>query len=245
MKTTEETTLPCCDVRIYDDLSLPMIMLQGWFSDQHSCFQLFLKELTADEQAYLFGNRTVLNSVKSKYKRLWDNGTFRTVSTKDRGMHKLPDQLRHGWFSYWAACVSNESSDAGGLEALIGGLKTVETAHDKFKPWFYRTRKVRNLNAADAARLLARYGYLEPEERPLLARGALRGAAILLNDEPPWKNRNRLEDEYQDPRKRHALEEAAATYIDERPALARFGRWRMEEGENWFCNVVHKEWYPE
>lgn len=50
MKTLEETMLPCCDIRIYDDLSLPMIMLQGWFSDRHDCFQLFLKEWAADEQ---------------------------------------------------------------------------------------------------------------------------------------------------------------------------------------------------
>ena len=245
MKPKEEEMFPCCDVRIYDDLSLPMIMLQGWFSDQHDCFQLFLKELTTDEQVYIFANQTVLESVKSKYKRLWDDGTLLTVSSRGQGIHKLPDQLRYGWFSYWAACVSNEALRAGSLETLIGKLNTVEAAHDKFKPWFYKTRKVRNLNAADAARLLARYERLQPEKRPLLARGALRGAAILLKGEAPWKKRNRLEDEYQDPQKRRALEEAAAIYVDECPELARFGKWRMEEGENWFCNVVHKDWYPE
>ena len=123
-------------------------------------------------------------------------------------------------------------------------LSIVEAAHDRFKPWFYKTTKVRNLNAADAARMLARYGYLKPEERPLLARGALRGAAILLNEEPPWKKTDTLEEEYQNEAKRVALEEKAAEYINNCEELLRFGQWKMEEGESWFCNVVHKERYP-
>lgn len=244
MERKKDDNFTCCDVRLYEDLSLATIMLQGWFSDQHDCFQAFLQELTADERSGLFDEEALLDSVKAKYKRMWDDDTFRNISDDDRGVHKLTGQLAYSWFSYWAACVSSAASYAGGLEILINNLHTVEAAHDGFKPWFYRTKKVRNLNAADAARLLARYEYLEPEERPLLARGALRGAAILLNAEPRWKKIKRLEDEYQDPAKRIAIEEKAARYIDDCPELARFGRWRMEEGENWFCNVVHKEWFP-
>ena len=51
---------------------------------------------------------------------------------------------------------------------------------------------IRGLNAADAARLLARYGYLEPEARPLTARGA----AILLDCQPSSKTIDQLELEY-------------------------------------------------
>ena len=90
---------------------------------------------------------------------------------------------------------------------------------------------MRNLNAADAARILACYGYLQPEERPLLARGALRGAAILLNEEPPYKRVNKLEAEYQDESKRRGLEELAAEYINQNEELSQAGKWRMQEGE--------------
>ncbi len=245
MKRTKDEQFPVCDVRIYDDLPLTMIMLQGWFSDQHECFGLFLSKLTPEEQSNLFTEKSVLESVKAKYKQLWDNGNFRNTSTENYGVHKLLGQMKYSWFSYWAACVSKAVSAAGSLEALTENLHTVKAAHDTFKPWFYKTKKVRNLNAADAARILARYGHLEPEKRPLLARGSLRGAAILLNEEPQWKKRDRLEAEYQDPEKRITLEKEAARYIDDCPELARFGKWRMEEGENWFCNVVHKVWYPE
>ena len=55
---------------------------------------------------------------------------------------------------------------------------------------------IRGLNAADAARLLARYGYLESEARPLTARGALRGAAILLDCQSSSKTIDQLELEY-------------------------------------------------
>ena len=234
----------CCGFRLDEHLPLPMIMLQGWFSDQHDCFSLFIRELSPEEQSQLFGEKTVLDAVKSKYKRLGDDGTLRKNATTNGGEHKLPDQLAYSSFCYWAACVSKAVRKAAGLEILIRNLQSVEEAHDRFKPWFYKTRKVRNLNAADAARLLARYEYLEPEARPLLARGALRGAAILLNHEPPRKKIGVLEQEYQDLGKRIALEERAARYIDDRPELARSGRWRMEKGETWFCNVVHKVWYP-
>ena len=242
---SKEELLGCCDVRLYNGLPLTMIMLQGWFSDQHDCFKLFLGALTHGERLYIFTEKPVLSSVKSKYKRLWDDGTFRNVSARKQGVHKVSGQLRYSWFSWWAACVSREVAKSGSLEALIHDLRTVEEAHDIFKPWFYKTKRVRNLNAADAARLLARYEYLEPEQRPLLARGALRGAAILLNDEPARKDRDKLEEEYQDSVKRVALEEKAARYIDNSPELMSIGKWRMEEGENWFCNVIHKVWYPE
>ena len=245
MKKAKDDLFEPCDIRLCDDLPLTMTMLQGWFSDQHDCFKQFLNRLTPEEQSELFVQDSVLQSVKSKYKGLWNDGTFQNASTQGQGVHKLTAQLRFSWFAWWAACVVGAIAEAGSLETLIKDLRTVEEAHDKFKRWFYNTKKVRNLNAADAARILARYNFLEPEDRPLLARGALRGAAILLNKEPQWKNRDKLEEEYQDLIKRLALEEKAATYIDNRAELARFGKWRMEEGENWFCNVVHKVWYPE
>ncbi len=245
MKKFRDDLFEPCDIRRYEDLPLTMIMLQGWFSDQHECFKLFRERLTPKDQSSLFVEASVLESVKEKYKVLWNDRTFREMSTQGQGVHKLPGQLRFRSFAWWAACVTRAVAEAGNLESLIKDLHTVEEAHDKFKPWFYKTRKVRNLNAADAARLLARYGFLKPEERPILARGALRGAAILLNDEPQSKKRDQLENEYQDQTKRLALEEKAAAYINDCPELAKHGEWRMEEGENWFCNVVHKGWYPE
>ena len=220
-------------------------MLQGWFSDQQECFRLFFQILTEEEQALLFTDRTVLKSAKDKYKEMWTSRRFKDVSRQQEGEHKQLGQLAHNWFSYWATCVSGAVADAGTLEELLERLGTVEAAHDRFKPWYYRTKKVRNLNAADAARLLARYGFLEPEDRPLLARGALRGAAILLNNEPAEKSIEDIEQEYQDESKRIALEEKAASYINNSEELARFGKWKMEEGESWFCNEVHKSLYPE
>ena len=76
MEQKKDDTLICCDVRLYDDLPLAMIMLQGWFSDQHDCFQAFLRELTADERTSMFDEKTFLDSVKAKYKRMWDDGTL-------------------------------------------------------------------------------------------------------------------------------------------------------------------------
>ena len=233
-----------CDIRLYKDMTLPMIMLQGWFNDQHQCFRLFYQALSSEEEKQLFNTETHLDSVKAIYKQLWDDGTFKESSRWGEGEHKQSDQLAYRWFSWWIACVSGAVAEAGSLGILLESLSIVEAAHDRFKPWFYKTTKVRNLNAADAARMLARYGYLKPEERPLLARGALRGAAILLNEEPPWKKTDTLEEEYQNEAKRVALEEKAAEYINNCEELLRFGQWKMEEGESWFCNVVHKERYP-
>lgn len=234
-----------CDLRIYEDIPLPLVMLQGWFNDQHECFDLYVKALDCEERIHIFTSDSCLRSAKTKYKELWDADEFRTIATHGQGVHKLPGQLSYSWFGWWAACVTRGVADSGDLVALLAGLGTVEAAHDRFKPWFYKTRKVRNLTAADAARLLARHGYLEPEKRPLLARGSLRGAAILLNNEPPSKDRNTLEDEYADESKRLSLEERASIYVHEHEELSRFGKWKMEEGESWFCNVIHKEQYPE
>ena len=220
-----------------------MIMVQGWFNDQRECFELFCKELTAEEQTQLFHNENLLKSVEHKYKQLYEN--FKTIADDVRGSHKRSKQLWYGDFNYWSKCVFNEIAKTGGLEALLGQLATVEVAHDRFKPWFKVKQAPRSLNAADAARILACYGYLVPEERPLLARGALRGAAILLDEESSYKSTDELEKEYQDERKRRDLEEKAAEYINDRDELATFGEWRMQEGESWFCEVVHKEWYPE
>ena len=227
-----------CDIPIYKDLPLPMVMLQGWFNDQHDCFKLFLSSLTCDEQIHLFTNRTYRESAKTKYKELWDSGKFKKEATRGKGEHKLADQLIFRWFAWWVGCVFKSVDEYSSLETLLKSLGTVEAAHDKFKPWFYRNKKIRNLNAADAARILARYGYLEPEARPLLTRGALRGAAIQLNNEPSWKTVNMLEDEYAEEAKRAALEQKAAEYISKSSDFS--GKFQMEEGESWFCNEIHK-----
>ena len=228
-----------CDIPIYKDLPLSMVMLQGWFNDQHKCFELFFNALTCDEQAHLFTSKSHLDSVKSKYRELWNNGGFKRIATQDRGVHKLCGQLQFSWFAWWAGCVSRSTREYGSLELMISRLRTVEFAHGEFKPWFYKTKKVRNLNAADAARILARYDYLQPESRPLLARGALRGAAILLDNVPIWKNVNRLEREYADEGMRIALEEKAAKYIIDKLPFA--GKFQMDMGESWFCGE-QKKW---
>ena len=234
-----------CDIRLYKDMTLPMIMLLGWFNDQHQCFRLFYQALSSEEEKQLFNTETHLDSVKAKYKQLWDNGTFKENSKQHEGEHKQVGQLDAGGFNYWVVCVFNEVDRFGSLQAVLDSLGSVESAHDRFKPWFARrTKLVRILNTADAARILARYGYLKPEESPLLARGSLRGAAILLNEDPPEKSINTLEAEYQNETKRVTLEKKAAEYIDHCEELSRFGQWKMEEGESWFCEKVHKKWYP-
>ena len=234
-----------CNLRIYESIPLSVMILQGWFNDQYECFELFLQALNFEERSGYVTSDSSLASVKTKYKQMWDSGEFKKIATHGQGVHKQPGQLSYSWFSWWTGCVSRAVADSGGMGALLQGLGTVEAAHDRFKPWFYKTKKVRNLNAADAARILARYGHLQPERRPLLARGSLRGAAILLNDEPTWKDRDTLEAEYADESARLLLEEKAARYIRDCSALSRFGKWKMEEGESWFCNEIHKERYPE
>ena len=39
--------------------------------------------------------------------------------------------------------------------------------------------------------------------------------------------------------------ELAAAYINGDEELRKAGKWRMQEGESWFCEKVHKVWYPE
>ena len=41
-----------CDIRIYKDLPLPIVVLQGWFDDQHRCFEIFI-EVLSDGQRHL------------------------------------------------------------------------------------------------------------------------------------------------------------------------------------------------
>lgn len=229
----------CRDLPLYDDLPLPMVFVQGWFNDQDRCFNLFRSRLTDDEQIWLFSSADLHESAKAKYKTLWYDGEFKACAKERMGEHKRLDLLNSGKFAYWAQCVFNEVAKTGSMEALLETLGDVEVAHDRFKPWL-RAKAVRVLNAADAARILARYGYLEPEQRPLLARGALRGAAIHLNGEPPSKRVDQLEKEYAEESRRVSLEEKAAAYIDECTTFSRFGKFKMEEGENWFCEEIHK-----
>ena len=243
MKSTEKKPEQICAIRVHEGLPLPMIMVQRWFNDQHECFRLFLEVVTDEERAQLFHDLNHLESVKAKYRQLYE--TFKKIADKVVGPHKRSKQLWYGDFNYWTKCVFNEVAKTGGLEALLSQLGTVEAAHDKFKPWFKVKQAPRSLNAADAARILACSGYLQPEERPLLARGALRGAAILVDNESQAQYIADLEKKYRDEEKLRRLEELAAVYINQNEELKRGGKWRMQEGESWFCEVVHKKWYPE
>ena len=216
-----------------------MVVLQGWFNDQYKCFEMFVEALSDRQCRSLFSDREILDSVKETYRDMWINGKFEKVAVRDEGVHRRFDHLvfssskRRG-FAYWVTCVFGEV-EAGGLEVLVANLRTVEKAHSKFKPWFYRSRElIRGLNAADAARILARYGYLEPEARPLLARGALRGAAILLDGQPSSWCIDRLEREYGQEATHVALENKAAEYIANCEDF--YGSFQMEEGESWFCS---------
>ena len=231
-----------CDIRIYKHLPLAMIMLQGWFNDQYKCFELFVEALSDRQRQSLFTNKKTLDSVKVTYRDMWSSGQFEKVALRDKGMHRRFDHLvpsskkRRGFF-YWVTCVFNGVEERG-LDALMDELCTVEKAHCRFKPWFYRSGQlIRGLNAADAARILARYEYLEPEARPLLARGALRGAAILLDGQPSSKSIDQLELEYGEETTRVALEKKAAEYIANSGEFS--GRFQMEEGESWLC-AMHK-----
>ena len=187
-----------CDIRIYKDLPLPMVVLQGWFNDQYKCFEVFVEGLSGKQRRSLFAETETLDSVKDIYRGMWSSGQLEKVAIRDKGVHRrfdhlVPSSRRRRGFLYWVTCVFREVG-AGGLDALMANLKTVEEADCKFKPWYYRIGELtRGLNAADAARILARYGYLEPAAKPLLARGALRGAAILLDGQSPSMNIDQLE----------------------------------------------------
>ena len=231
-----------CDIRIYRDLPLPMAVLQGWFNDQYKCFELFSEALSDRQRESLFAEREVFDSVKDAYRAMWSSGQFEKVAIREEGMHRrfghlVPLSRKRRGFFYWATCVFNGVGDCG-LEALMRDFRTVEKAHCRFKPWFYRSGQlIRGLNAADAARILARYGYLEPETRPLLARGALRGAAILLDSQPSSKSIDQLELDYGEETTRVALEKRAAEYIADSEQFS--GKFQMEEGESWLC-ALHK-----
>ena len=231
-----------CAIRIYKDLPLPMVVLQGWFNDQYKCFELLLEALSDRQRQCLFSEREVLDSVKDAYRDMWSSGQFEKLAIREEGMHRrfghlVPSSRKRRGFFYWATCVFN-AVGGGGLEALMRDLRTVEKAHCRFRPWFYRSGQlIRGLNAADAARILARYGYLEPETRPLLARGALRGAAILLESQSCSKSIDQLELEYGEETTRVALEMKAAEYIANSEEFA--GEFQMEEGESWLCSL-HK-----
>ncbi len=231
-----------CNRRIYPDLPLSMAVLQGWFNDQHKCFEVFLEALSERQRQSLFDEEEVFDSVKGIYREMWSTGQFEKVAIRDKGVHRrfehlVPSSRNRRGFLYWATCVFREVG-AGGLAEFMGQLRTVEEAHRKFKPWFYMgDGPIRGLNAADAARILAGYGYLEPEARPLLARGALRGAAILLDCQPASRSIDQVELEYDEESTRIALEEKAAEYIAGSEEFS--GRFQMEKGESWFCDM-HK-----
>ena len=227
---------PGCDIYVDKNMPLPMIMVQGWFYDQSDCFELLRQELTDEEQTRLFYDEDLLESVKVTYKKLWNKGDFSRNICKDRGVHKWLLHLNPKYFGYWIERVSEEIDSYGDLEKMLEKLGTVEAAHDRFKQ-FYKTQQVRILNAADAARLLARYGCLKPERTPLLASGALRGAAILLKGKSPQNSTDALERKYSREYKRMELENEAASYIDATEALAHFGKWKMEKGESIFCEL--------
>ena len=231
-----------CDIPIYKDLPLSMVMLQGWFNDQRSCFEMLVSRLDDDQRLHLFTDQNVRNSVKEFYKNMWHGKQFHRIAIENQGEHKklvqlsYPGQGGRVGFAYWLTCVFREVEKVGSLEGFLEEVGTVEEAHSIFKRWFYRSNDLpRGLNAADAARILARYRYLRPEQRPLLARGALKGAAILLDDQPSNRRINWFETAYADETKRVGLEEKAAEYIVN---SGRFkGEFQMEEGESWFCSI--------
>ena len=240
----EEARRLDCDIRIYEDLPLALVMIQGWFNDQDKCFKIFLDRLTCEEQLNVFTDDKSLATVREIYKDLWYTKEFEKVARRRTGEHKRLGHLTPGnknrrGFSYWVTCVFNEAKDSGSLETMMQNLGTVEEAHCRFKPWFYKGDIARGLNAADAARILARYDYLQPESRPLLARGALRGAAIMLDGQPYSKGIDELECEYADESKRAALEKKAADHIIDSGDFS--GAFQMDEGESWFCSV-QKQW---
>ena len=209
-------------------------MVQGWFYDQSDCFESFRQELTEDEQNNLFTSKRNLTSVERKYELLWPK--FEQMAFRKRGLHRPLRTIKYKYFCYWAEQVYEMQDWAGGLKVMLDNLGTVEAAHAQFRR-LYKAQRVRILSAADVARLLARYGYLEPERTPLLARGALRGAAILLRDESPEHNTETLEQKYRQEGKRMELENEAASFIDATEELASLGKWKMVKGQSLFCEL--------
>ena len=229
-----------CDIPIYKDLPLSMVILQGWFNDQRKCFKLFARRLDDNQCLHLFTDQNVRDSVKEIYKDMWNREEFHRVAIENQGEHRklahlsYPGEKGRVGFAYWITCVFREIKKVGSLEELMEEIGTVEKAHSIFKRWFYKNKDlVRGLNAADAARILARYKHLRPEQRPLLARGALKGAAIHLDGQPSSRKIDWFEGQYSDEARRVALEEKAAEYITNSSQFK--GKFQMEMGESWFC----------
>ena len=203
---------------------------------------MFVRRLDDNQRFHLFTDEHVRDSVKEIYKDMWRGEEFHMVAIENQGEHRklvhlsYPGQGGRVGFAYWITCVFREVEKAGSLEALLEETGTVEDVHSIFKRWFYKSKElVRGLNAEDAARILARYGYLKPEQRPLLARGAIRGAAIHLDNQPGNRRIDWFERKYADEAGRLELEEKAAEYILK---SARFkGEFQMELGESWFCRI--------
>ena len=223
-----------CDIPIYKDIPLSMVILQGWFNDQRRCFELFVRKLDDNQCTHLFTNQNIRDSVKEIYKDIWKRKEFHRVAIENQGEHRKLVHLSYPRFAYWITCVFREIKKVGSLEELMEEIGTVEKAHSTFKRWFYKNKDlVRGLNAADAARILARYKHLRPEQRPLLARGALKGAAIHLDGQPSSRRIAWFESQYAEEARRVALEEKAAEYITNSSQFK--GKFQMEMGESWFC----------
>jgi hypothetical protein len=215
--------------------SLPLLFLQSWFNDQVACFEIFLRTIPQGLDESWWESSDNLDAIKDHYRSL--SNRISETATDDGGEHKRPGQLTFPAFAWWATRASRAAIQAGSLTSLVERAACVEDAHTLFKPWFVPGGKVRApriLNAADAARLLSESGYLRPEERPLLARGALRGAALLEGKRPP--SIQSAEGMYPNEGTRTALEERMAAYARDRwgvdVPLARF--------ENELCEVLHK-----
>ena len=85
-----------CEIWLYEGLSLPKVMPQGWFNDQHDCFELFVSHLNSDELAHLFTDERHFESAKATYKEFWNKGHFNRVAKTGSGEHR---RLNHLVFS--------------------------------------------------------------------------------------------------------------------------------------------------
>ena len=179
-------------------------------------------------------------AVRERCRKLEESG-FRQLAVR-RDVHKRREHLSFTGprtnFEHWYGSVIREAQEPGSLEGLVGSFGTSEEAHERMKPWLM-VKRVRSINAADGARLLSHHGYVAAEERPLLAAGGLRGAALFLDEVDPRFKISQVEYRYRDEVTRRGLEERAGAYLRER-----FPGIRMEEGENWLCEVFHKGMFP-
>lgn len=231
----EELLATCPVLEVHPGESLSKTMLRAWFNDQTQCCEYFFSSLDSATGEGWTSSNEQLESLKNHYRSCSSGFDQRAIQRK--GEHKRLGMLKIGNFAWWVACVVRAVQETGSLEQLMENLGTVESAHECFKPWFVtggKTNLARVLNAADAARILANHGFLRREQRPLLARGALRGAAISVDDVKP-RNPDDAEEIYREEDARKALEKRAAQYIKEK-----FGNsTRMDLAESWFCEI-HK-----